>query len=64
SEYDYWADYDRIPTQEKERFAHNYAAKTMEKLRFQDSVPFDRILNQKTLESEGLDILDFIIDEK
>lgn len=62
SEYDFWADYDKIPSQEKENFAHSYAEKVSNELTKKGWIPFDRILNEKKIESEKLNISDFLIE--
>jgi hypothetical protein len=62
-DYDFWADYDKIPSKEKENFAHSYAERVTKKLKEKGWIPFDRILNEKTLKSEKLDISDFIIEQ-
>ena len=64
SDYDFWADYDKIPSQEKENFAHTYAGKVTKELTRKRLIPFDRILNEKSLKSENLDISDFEINKK
>ncbi|WP_350287977.1 hypothetical protein [uncultured Croceitalea sp.] len=63
-DYDFWADYDKIPSREKENFAHSYAKKTTDELMENGLIPFSRILDQKSMESEKLDITDFLAPEK
>ncbi len=61
-DYNYWSDYDKIPTQEKETFAHTYATKIGKKLRLKGLIPFERVLDKKSLEKDGLKISDFLIE--
>lgn len=56
-----WEAYDKIPTSEKEVFAHNYAQKMFEELRKKGVVPFARILDPKSILSDGLNMNDFEI---
>ena len=51
--------FDRIPTAEREVFAHQFADKLREKLRDEKIIPFSRKLNEKSLLQDGLDIEDF-----
>jgi len=58
-DYDYWEDYDRIPTIEKEKFAHNYADQMAKKLSEGQVIPFERILDEESLKEDGLNLADF-----
>lgn len=61
-DYDFWTDYDRIPSQEKETFAHTYASKVGIDLRTKGLIPFERILDEESLKRDGLRITDFLIN--
>ncbi len=54
----------KIPSQEKERFANNYALKVSTKLKKLNKIPFDRILDEKTIENEKLSLDDFVMKNK
>lgn len=56
---DYEELYHKIPKSEKESFAHKYAETKKEELERNGVIPFDRMLDFKTLRIENLDINDF-----
>ncbi|MEK6155673.1 hypothetical protein WIW50_20605 [Flavobacteriaceae bacterium 3-367] len=63
TDYDFWADYDKIPSQEKENFAHAYAERVTKGLTEKGLIPFERILDKTSIMSEKMNISDFIISE-
>ncbi len=63
TEHRLWDVYWRRPTQEREAFAHRYAAELGQRLRACGAVPFPRILNVQKLEAEGLSAEDFVLRE-
>lgn len=56
--------YFRIPTAEKEKFAHSYAEKIGEMLRSAGKIPFAGILNQTFLEAYTLEKTDFTANKE
>ncbi|MGH1384534.1 hypothetical protein [Kordia sp.] len=54
-----WNDYHRLPTSEKESFAHSYADTFKSKLETKNLIPFDRILDLDKIKKDGLNISDF-----
>ncbi|MEM9276464.1 MAG: hypothetical protein AAGA80_26475 [Cyanobacteria bacterium P01_F01_bin.143] len=57
---DYWDDYDKIPSVEKEKFAHNYAHELVKNLKNSQVVPFQRKLTVESLTKDGLKQSDFL----
>jgi hypothetical protein len=51
--------FDRKIPHEKEAFAHRYADKVREELAKQKVIPFERILDSKSMETDGLRMSDF-----
>ena len=60
-DYDFWADYDKISSQEKETFAHAYVSKFGNDLKAKGLIPFARILDKKSMERDNLSLDDFLI---
>jgi hypothetical protein len=54
--------FDRKSSLEKESFAHQYADKLREKLVRFGIIPFDRMLDKKTIGRDGLSVSDFTAD--
>lgn len=52
--------WDRRPSAEKERFAHDYANELRARLIKEGVIPFDRVLEHSSLERDGFDMTDFI----
>ncbi len=52
--------WDRKPSSEKERFAHDYANDLRARLIEEGIIPFGRILDPISLERDGFDMTDFI----
>ena len=61
--YDFWGDYDKISSKEKEVFAHSYAERVSKKLKEKNWIPFDRIVNEETLQTDKLSLSDFIMEQ-
>ncbi|MEM7375531.1 MAG: hypothetical protein AAF587_43460 [Bacteroidota bacterium] len=55
-----WEKYDKIPSREKEDFAHRFAEKIVTTLKREGKTPFERKLDPVTLEQDGLNLTDFV----
>jgi predicted SprT family Zn-dependent metalloprotease len=58
---DLWDAYDRIPSVEKEQYAHTYAEKFLEGLKSRGIIPFDRIVDRDGMINENINPGDFIV---
>lgn len=54
-----WERYEAIAAEEKERFAHDYALRCTEKLKEEGLIPFERVLEEKQIQKDGLRLQDF-----
>jgi hypothetical protein len=54
--------YDNIPKQEKETFAHKYAKCLKNKLESQGIIPFKRIINKESMARDNLRLEWFVAD--
>lgn len=54
-----WEKYYAVPSEEKERFAHQYADKFNQQLRKKGLLPFPRILDEAQIQKDGLRLEDF-----
>lgn len=54
-----WEYYEAIASEEKERFAHNYAFQLAQKWAGAGLVPFERMMEEEQIQKEGLRIEDF-----
>lgn len=54
-----WERYHALPSEEKERFAHQYADQLNEELKKKGLLPFQRILNLEQIQEDGLSVEDF-----
>ncbi len=54
-----WEQYYALPSEEKERFAHQYADRFNQQLREKGLFPFPRILDEEQIRKDGLSLEDF-----